>query len=289
MGRPVHSFVTLAGVPVHYDRLATGAYGTRGVPRREYAEADFAAKLELCFHELWQVGGLGRAEVITTGGAYTAKPGRHGVGRAFDLDGIFWPDRVFVTLHAGAHGQDRALYFGIECLLRRHFGQVLDFQYDAAHRDHFHIDDAHPVGFRAGSSATVLFAQGLLAHVFEAPLAADGAWGPVTAAALESAARALQVEPDFSQTSNWLTFLARAAQLSFNKRRGQTPASLVATTQTEPLTPGELFQTAYRVIREELGDSAVRKTIESALDAFAGHPEAHSLLASRTDVNRALQ
>ena len=70
------------------------------------------------FIELWRVCPLGRAEVVTSAGAYVNKPGSHGQGRGFDLDAIFWADKNFITLH---YPQDRRFYLGVEAILRKHF------------------------------------------------------------------------------------------------------------------------------------------------------------------------
>ena len=45
-----------------------------------------------------------------------------------------------------------------------HFGQVLNYDFNAAHRDHFHIDDVAP-GFRPSSKTAVFFVQNALSFV----------------------------------------------------------------------------------------------------------------------------
>jgi hypothetical protein len=93
MPRPTHIFEKLAGVPVHYDRSAPPfGYGTRGRPAKFHSELTFVMKLEQCLQELWEVCPLHQAQVMTSAGAWVDKPGFHGRGRAFDLDGIFWGD-----------------------------------------------------------------------------------------------------------------------------------------------------------------------------------------------------
>src|SRR6185436_7057933 len=113
MPQPAHFFKNLGGgVPVHYDRLASPHhYGSRGKARNFHCKTDFEPLLDAAFRDVWLYTGLGKAEVITSAGAYVNKPGQHGQGRAFDIDGIFWSDKTFVTLHAGWQGQDRSFYF----------------------------------------------------------------------------------------------------------------------------------------------------------------------------------
>ena len=101
MARPDNYFESLAGVPVNYDRFKNTVYryGKRGKPgRKYYCTNEFEAKLQSCFEEIWQVCPYGKAEVITTAGAWVDKAGMHGKGRGFDLDGLFWKEFDFVTL-----------------------------------------------------------------------------------------------------------------------------------------------------------------------------------------------
>jgi hypothetical protein len=193
----------LAGVPVHYDRDSAADYGTRGRPATFRSGPGFYRKVTAAFSELWTF--TGRAEVITSAGAHVAKPGMHGQGRAFDLDGLFWADRDFVTRRDGYQGRNLALYYGVEAVLRRHFGTVLDHNFNQAHADHFHLDDGTGVGFRAGSRSLVLFVQAALNAFYAAGLRIDGAYGPRTRAALESHAGA-------TTPAAWLAFLAEIAQ-----------------------------------------------------------------------------
>lgn len=199
---------SIAGVPVHYDRDSAADYGTRGRPVTLRCGPGFRRKLESCFTELWGIAG--RAEVITSAGAHVNKRGMHGQGRAFDLDGLFWAGRSMVTRRDGAQRANLPLYLGVEAVLRRHFGTVLDFHYNAAHHDHFHLDDGTGVGFRRSSRSLVLFAQQTLNTFHGAGLAVDGVYGPKTRGAL------VAVAGDVTAPASWLAFLAAIA------RRGLT-------------------------------------------------------------------
>ncbi len=282
MPQPTESFTILAGVPVHYARPPVSGYGTRGVAKRFYSEGSFTATLERCFDELWQVCPLGRAEVITSAGAYVNKPGQHGVGRAFDLDSLFWPGKSFVTLSDGYGAGDREFYYGVECVLRRHFGQVLNFDYNADHRDHLHVDTAQPVALRKNSTAVTVFVQGLLRRVYNSTVAVDGKWGVATEGALRQACTAAGMVGTIKSPAEWREFLLRSARLSFG-------GSAVAASGPGPAlfgqSPNALLQGVYEVIRRELGPTALRKPVESALDAFVAHPDTQAWL-ERQEVNR---
>jgi hypothetical protein len=274
MAQPGASFTSLAGAPVHYDRPPVAPYGTRGVAKRFYSEADFTAALERCFSELWDVCPFGRAAVITSAGAYVKKPGQHGAGRAFDLDGVFWPGKDFVTLNAGFNAGDRNFYYGVECILRRHFGQVLNFDYNADHRDHFHIDDSQPVALRKNSTAVTLFVQGMLRRVYGRSIGVDGTWGNATEDALREACVAAGMVGTVTSVSEWQQFLLLSARRSF----GSTIAAAAADPAYDGKSAAALLDEVYRIIRRELGTTALRKPIESALDAFGGHPDTQAWL-----------
>ena len=163
------------------------------------ATVGFYGKLSACFAELWTVAGT--ADVITSAGAYHEKPGFHGKGRAFDLDALFWPGRTLVT-----RDDHNDLYLGVEAVIRRHFGTVLDYLYNAAHRDHYHFDDGSRVGFRSSSRSMVLYAQAALNAFEGAGLAIDGIWGPLTRGALKRS------EPDVANPESWRGLLLRWAR-----------------------------------------------------------------------------
>ncbi len=197
-------FREIGGVPVHYDRDA-GAYGTRGRPVSLRCGATFKRKLDVCFTEVW--GLTERAEVVTCAGAFVSKKGMHGQGRALDLDGIFWRGASFVARRAGLEWGNRRGYYGLEAVLRKHFGTVLDFWFDAEHRDHLHLDDGTGVGFRRGARSQVLFVQAVLNEFHDAGLRIDGVFGPLSRAALQ------EVAGDVTAPAAWLAFLDRIARL----------------------------------------------------------------------------
>ncbi len=124
MARPTNSFRTITRIPVNYDRL-NNDYGTRGIPYTFYSTNELEKKLDKCFGELWDLCPYGKAEIITSAGTYVNKSGQHGRGRAFDLDGIFWSNRDFVTLWDGYNKGDRRFYFGVYANLRKKFCTVL--------------------------------------------------------------------------------------------------------------------------------------------------------------------
>lgn len=215
--QPGNSFKTLGGgVPVHYDRLPSPFhYGSRGKEARFYCKADFETLLDDAFRDIWLYTGLGKAEVITSGGAYVDKPGQHGNGRALDIDGIFWSNKTFVTLHAGWQGQDRKFYFGIEAVLRRHFGVVLDYEYNAPHRDHFHVDDSQNLGFRKSSTSKVRSLQGMLNHVWGHNVDEDGVWGDQTAGAVSEVLAVAGLPGPITNQEQWLLLMKKTAEEAF--------------------------------------------------------------------------
>lgn len=207
------NFAKLAGVPVHYDRFTPPYnYGTKGKPMTFYATKEFHEKLERCFTELWILCPFGPAEVITSAGAYTDKPGWHGKGRAFDLDGIFWRDKTFI---ANKYLDDTKFYLGVNAILLKHFNTVLNYHYDNAHRDHFHIqNDGRQVGFRVVAS-NVLFLQAALQEIFYENLNMDGEYNKETEAALMRTLGALNIKGKLKNKKTWLAFLNQIAIRAF--------------------------------------------------------------------------
>lgn len=272
MPRPANTFDEIAGVPVHYDRFPNPqfGYGTRGKPLTWHCTEPFEQKLDDAFAELWEVCPLGQAEVITTAGAYVNKPGMHGQGRGFDVDGIFWDTRTFVTKN---YPEDRPFYLAVEAILRKHFGTVLNYEYNKDHEDHLHIDDGTEPGFVARHRSRVLFLQMALAHVFRHPVTIDGVFGPETS----DAAADLLVELDLAAREDvdrvhsvadalddaWLPLLDRVAQEGFSAVPAQGPV------EQNPL---ELLEEVYTVIAEQLKGHPTRKKLETAVTSFAHHP-----------------
>ena len=217
MPQPAHFFKTLGGgVPVHYDRLdSPHHYGSRGKARNFHCKTDFEPLLDAAFRDVWLYTGLGKAEVITSAGTYVDKPGQHGQGRAMDIDGIFWSDKTFVTLHAGWQGQDREFYFGIEAVLRMHFGVVLDYEYDVPHRDHFHVDDSIGRSFRTSSRSKVRSLQGMLNHVWGKNVDEDGVWGDQTAGAVSEVLAVAGLPGPITNQEQWLLLMKKTAERAF--------------------------------------------------------------------------
>ncbi len=141
-------FEKLSGVPVHYDRFPPSSgfgYGTKGKPHTFRAEPGFIVELEGFVKALKTYSArFGPLQVITSAGAYVDKPGYHGLGRAFDLDGLFWRDRTLVTKQ---FPDEPILYVAVESVIRRHFGTVLNYDYNVDHQDHFHVDNGTTVSF----------------------------------------------------------------------------------------------------------------------------------------------
>jgi hypothetical protein len=271
MPRPTNFFENLGGVPVHYDRLASPHnYGTRGKATRFFCTEGVETKLNQCFRELWDVCPLGQAQVITSAGAWVDKPGFHGSGRAFDLDGIFWANKSFVTLSDGFMGGDRKFYHAVEAIIRRHFGTVLDYHYNADHRDHFHLDDGTAVDFDTGSLSRVKFLQAALTFIHDQEIRIDGAFGPQTRQAITVCLNALDISGNVDTPTVWKEFLLKTARKGFE-------AASVTPTEKNPL---ELLHDLYDVIEQTLDSTGLRKQVEGALNAFANHEATQNWLDS---------
>jgi hypothetical protein len=279
MSRPNNSFTTLGGnVPVHYDRHpAPYGLGSRGKPATWYCTDAFEKKMDNCFAELWKKCPLDKADIICTAGAWVNRSSMHGQGRAFDLDAIWWGDRLVL---ANNYPNDKVAYLGIESVLRKHFGTVLNYKYNDAHQDHWHFDDGTSVGFRTQKSV-VLYLQMTLNEIFKVNerLVVDGAYGDNTRGGVRQAledcglVNATEVSSnsklDQALKDKWMAFLDEAA------KRG---LAVLKPTGGEEESASDLLERLYDMINEEIGDSAARKTIEAALTTFTSHPTIESAL-----------
>ncbi len=216
------TFNTIGIVPIHYARHPVAPYGTIGKLHDFRCTNAFYFKLETCFNELWTVCPNGFPQAVVSAGAYVNKPGYHGMGRAFDLDAIFWPGRIFVTNRFEDYPD---FYLGVEAILRKHFGTVLAYNYNQAHHDHFHIDDGTNIGFNTNRSIT-LFVQGICYYMLGKRFNGnvDGAYGSVTRVVMEEACHELQVPLPLTTQSNWIQFLDAVARLAFRAERSIRPA-----------------------------------------------------------------
>jgi hypothetical protein len=260
----------VGGASLSYARPPVAPYGTRGNIRPFWCEREFVRIVDDAFSDLWRLCPLGPAEVVASAGFFVDKAGEHATGRAMDVDAIFWPGHDFVTNNFAT---DTPLYFAVEAVLRRHFGVVLDFTYNAAHHDHFHVDCSEQVGFRkVGSIAGFLKASArrvLGTQVNERP-----SWD----ADADKAAAALKAFCSFSgnwdSVDEWKAFLEAFATLLFH------PAELKsggAATELQSLVQG-----VYATIAAETGvDTAARKKIESAVAGLVMHPDIHGVIYSK--------
>lgn len=194
MSATERAYRTIGGVPLRYVR-------TSPTLTRYYARSTsgFEDKLDAFSRELAQAApsGYGQLRYIATAGAYVNKPGYHGKGRAFDLDIVRWA-RATSSPYRGHHAarwqRARRRYIGVDALARRHFKYVLDGWYNAAHRDHLHLDDGGgALVFNTGYRSDAVFIQSAANLMMNAGLAVDGAYGPLTDAAFREMKNRLDV------------------------------------------------------------------------------------------------
>ncbi len=201
----------LAGIPLFYDRFSDDSYGKQGKPYRPYVEAGFLVICEYCFKEmqaLFTPGGFAIGEIWSGGvGRSGSGSSLHHQNRAFDLDALVFSDKPMWV--ADTFPQRPFLYLAIEAVLRIHFGTVLNYDYNAAHEDHFHFDNGTNVGFKRAARSHVLFLQHSLTKLFDKDVGTagvDGVYGDDTEAALTDALNDLGIGT-ITNTGNWETFL----------------------------------------------------------------------------------
>lgn len=179
------NFDHLAGAECRYARAPVAPYGTIGKgPRKQRLESGFHAALTAALEELWSIHPWGRARYIVSAGAMVTQSERRGPtdphvrGIAYDIDSIWWKrDIGLVALDAPHHWRH---YLAIQCILARHCGITLGYDYNKAHRDHWHVDSTRPVGFHPSSRMCVVLLQRCLNEIWGRSLIIDGKWGPLT-------------------------------------------------------------------------------------------------------------
>lgn len=212
----LQTFTSLANVPVHYDRYKPESglgYGTRGKPFKPQATQSTIGKLQSCFADIFAQSPFGPGEVITSAGAYVAKPGYHGAGQAFDLDGIFWAKHDLVALD---YPKKPHLYLAIESIVRQYFGTVLGYNYNEAHKDHVHMDVGSGIGFQKMSKSRVEYLQSSLFYVHGYHVGIDGVWGPATERVVKDALKDLAIGGSIFSKDIWLSYLKATTLRAFH-------------------------------------------------------------------------
>jgi len=197
MTKPI-TFTSVAGAECRYARHATQPpphppYGTIGRgPRKQRLQQEALYTLEAAIRELGEIHPWGKPRYIVSAGAMVEQSDRRGPGDphvrglAYDLDAIWWggaevaggvwisDQHSLVTLdapHCWRH------YISIQCVLARWFGTCLGYDYNAAHRDHWHLDVVRPVKWSSRSRADTVLLQRALDEIWGAHLAVDGVYG----------------------------------------------------------------------------------------------------------------
>lgn len=230
-------FNQLDGVPLHYWRWNDGTAGRRAAPATFASEALFHDRLVRWVRDLRDLagrfGGLRDMDRIVTAGLFVAKPGQHGLGRAFDIDQVRWSNGAitpYAREHASSDPATVRRYLALDAVCRRHFHWVLDGRYNAAHADHLHVDLADvPLRCDPASRSDTVFVQQVLNAHQGAGLAVDGAWGRATQGAFEESCARLRVEGDpHRRTDAWRWWLHQAAACGFADRPFDDPPAAVA-------------------------------------------------------------
>jgi hypothetical protein len=216
--REMVTFTSVGGVQINYDRDSHKDYGTRGRPITSGGPVtpEFFAALSRWMAELKISCPWGVPQLLVTGGIKGDGHGRHGEGRAIDVDGLWWADREIVALNAE---KQPLLYLAVDATLRLYFGVVLDFWYNLQHRDHWHVDDAQAPGWQPTRSR-VVFMQAALNHVWgvKPELVIDGVFGPRTAAAASAVLAQLPSKDGLpGLPGQWGEFLLATAANGFGR------------------------------------------------------------------------
>lgn len=175
------AYPTIGGVPLRYVRSSPHLH-------RYYARStsDFERRLDNFSRNLASIApkSYGKLQYFGTAGAYVNKPKFHGLGRAFDLDIVRWRHVTCGPIlghHTYRYRIVQRRYIGVDAIARRWFKYVLDGWYNAAHRDHIHLDDGGgALVFNVNYRSDTVFIQAAANVMLGTNLAVDGIYGPKT-------------------------------------------------------------------------------------------------------------
>lgn len=220
--RPSNFFTTLANISVLYDRIKPEHYGKTGIAYQFHCTDETEQALNAFFVELKsRTARFGQMQRILSAGAYVDKPGEHGRGHAFDLDAIHWDRVQFI---AKRQPLDKHVYLLVQALCHKYFGTVLDFNYNADHEDHLHIDIGRPIGFRE-SRSTTSFIQESINAIHGKRVGVDSEYGPGTDIAFREVLQSLGIGW-VGTLSNWTEYLERTCDLAVEIVASTTSADL---------------------------------------------------------------
>lgn len=300
-GRPLVETVkwtAIAGAPTHYARDLDPPLRTEGRARAFRSTPTFKAILDTAFREIWETSGLGPADVVVSAGALVNKPGMHGKGEAFDLDGIVWhatDERPEVQFFAIDFPKDPKLYCGIGSILNRHFVHCLHYLYNTPHEDHFHIDTTASAKFSQGSRSRVSFLQATLHFVHGLSIVLDGKWGQRTQNATAVAMARMGMGGSITTPNVWREYLLGTAEMAFSTglrltrtddpdRAGQLPdPPEIDVEDDHEKAPDEQFRTPrFFVTRPLMRGELIRSIQEAVRDAGHDPGPIDGIYGSRT-------
>ena len=162
---------------------------------------------------------FGKLVRITSAGAFVAKPGMHGLGRAFDHDRWTFQHvdiKPIAHDHASSSRATRQRYWALAALMRSHCAYVLHGLYNQAHEDHLHQDNGGPYGFTTSSEATVKLVQAICREIFRmTEVHPDGDFGSTSRDAARKAMQKVDLAGDINDRTQFKRFLLRSGRLGF--------------------------------------------------------------------------
>ena len=208
------------GDDVHQCEMLYGR-GREPAPAKFQCASDFMPRLEnwLTVMAGWAPPQWGNLRSLTSAGLFVQKPGKHGEGRAIDVDTITWDNgsiSPFDRQHASPDVVVRRRYLGLDAMCRTAFSWVLDGWFNDEHGDHIHCDDSSELILKTGARSTVAFCQAVCNDVYGANLTVDGRWGPLTRGAVEDAMGRSGIDGDPTvDGDSWQNWLRDISQVAF--------------------------------------------------------------------------
>ena len=240
----------IKGIELRYDREPVAKYGSAGKNLTFQCKEGLVKKLESWVDTLTKYNM--KPKYILTAGLYVNKAGCHGKGLAIDVDGLWFSEnKILMTRSAPSYWKK---YLAVESTLRMHFPVVLNYNYNAAHHDHWHCDLCTEALFQGGRSQ-ILFLQQALNVFYGYKLTVDGIYGEKTNEAFRN------IINSALNSGSWNSFLEKIAS-TWN---GYT--SVEGDTTEKELTLKNLAYACYEAA-ENISDEQQQHAMKSALNSF---------------------
>lgn len=210
------------GELVDFDHIGTArlVYAETGAAASMKLEPGFLAQVEAWAADWVTLSGLGPMERLLSFGGYVNKCNSyHQIGQAFDISEVVHASGS-VSLRHDQWGPGSAVqlrnYWRLAASTHLHFGYTLTHTFDAAHRNHIHVDNLVSRGglsrFNSRSGTQVQMLVNVARHVFGVGVQDTETWDEQLQASVRQVQQRAGLGAPLSTAEGWHGFLRAAAR-----------------------------------------------------------------------------